>query len=135
MLSHLLALLVRVLVGARGFWVGCQPAATLRIYFANHTSHLDTLALWSALPADLRAKTRPVAAKDYWSGGGIRGYIARRGFNALFIERSADKRDNIGQDRANFASKGSCTPASVKPFARNRQESQLPQGSPFAPGS
>ncbi len=93
MLSHLLALLVRILVGARGFWVGCQPAATLRIYYANHTSHLDTLALWSALPADLRAKTRPVAAKDYWSGGGIRGYIARRGFNALFIDRSSDKRD------------------------------------------
>ncbi|MDR3386578.1 MAG: lysophospholipid acyltransferase family protein [Rudaea sp.] len=93
MLSHLLALLVRVLVGARGFWVGCQPAPTLRIYYANHTSHLDTLALWSALPAQMRAKTRPVAAKDYWSGGGIRGWIARRGFNALFIDRSADKRD------------------------------------------
>lgn len=94
MLSHLLALLVRVLVGARGFWLGCQPVATLRIYYANHTSHLDTLALWSALPADLRKKTRPVAAKDYWSGGGIRGYIARRGFNALFVDRSADKRDD-----------------------------------------
>lgn len=93
MLSPLLALLVRVVVGARGFWIGCQPAATLRIYYANHTSHLDTLALWSALPADLRAKTRPVAAKDYWSGGGIRGYIARRGFKALFIDRSTDKRD------------------------------------------
>lgn len=93
MLSHLLALLVRVLVGARGFWIGCQPTPTLRIYYANHTSHLDTLALWSALPADLRAKTRPVAAKDYWSGGGIRGYIARRGFNALFVDRNADRHD------------------------------------------
>ncbi len=92
-LSHSLALLVRVLVGARGFWIGCAPAATLRIYYANHTSHMDTLALWSALPAHLRAKTRPVAAKDYWSGAGIRGWIAQRGFNALFIERSADKRD------------------------------------------
>jgi|ERR1700722_473994 len=91
MLSRLLALLVRVLVGARGFWIGAQPSASQRIYFANHTSHLDTLALWSALPAQLRAKTRPVAAKDYWSGGGIRGWIARRGFNALFVERGGDK--------------------------------------------
>ncbi len=93
MLSHLLALLVRALVGARGFWIGSQPTAALRIYYANHTSHLDTLALWSALPGSLRTKTRPVAAKDYWSGGGIRGWVARRGLNALFIDRSADKRD------------------------------------------
>lgn len=91
MLSHLLALIVRVLVGARGVWIGSAPAATLRIYYANHSSHLDTLALWSALPAQLRAKTRPVAAKDYWSGGGIRGYIARHGFNALFVDRAADR--------------------------------------------
>jgi 1-acyl-sn-glycerol-3-phosphate acyltransferase len=92
-LSHALAFLVRVLVGARGFWIGCEPASTLRIYFANHTSHLDTIALWSALPGPLRARTRPVAARDYWSGGGLRGWIARRGFNALFIDRGTSTHD------------------------------------------
>lgn len=92
-LSHLLALLVRVLVGARGFWIGCQPDSKLRIYYANHTSHMDTLILWCALPAELRAKTRPVAARDYWSSAGIKSYIARRGFNVLFIDRSPDNRD------------------------------------------
>jgi 1-acyl-sn-glycerol-3-phosphate acyltransferase len=92
-LSHLLTLIVRVLVGATPQWIGCKPAPTLRIYYANHTSHMDTLALWCALPADLRAKTRPVAAKDYWSRAGIRAYLATHAFNALFIERSPDKRD------------------------------------------
>ena len=54
---------------------------------------MDTLALWCALPADLRAKTRPVAASDYWSGPGLKSWIATRGFNALFVERHADRRE------------------------------------------
>jgi 1-acyl-sn-glycerol-3-phosphate acyltransferase len=91
-LSHPLAFLVRVLVGARPQWVGCKPAATLRIYYANHTSHMDTIALWCALPAALRTRTRPVAASDYWSGG-LRAYLAVRGFNALFIDRTQDQRE------------------------------------------
>jgi 1-acyl-sn-glycerol-3-phosphate acyltransferase len=92
-LSHLLSGLVRALVGAQPRWIGCKPAPALRIYFANHTSHMDTLALWSALPANLRATTRPVAAADYWSGGGFKSYLATRGFNALFIERNPERRD------------------------------------------
>jgi 1-acyl-sn-glycerol-3-phosphate acyltransferase len=94
MLSQTLTLLMRVLVGAQPRWIGSWPSPALRIYYANHTSHMDTLALWCALPGDLRAKTRPVAASDYWSGAGVKAYIATRGFNALFIERNADKRES-----------------------------------------
>ncbi|HET7063442.1 MAG TPA: lysophospholipid acyltransferase family protein [Rudaea sp.] len=93
MLSQTLTLLMRVLVGAQPRWIGSRPSPALRIYYANHTSHMDTLALWCALPGDLRAKTRPVAASDYWSGPGLKSYIATRGFNALFIERNADRRE------------------------------------------
>ena len=93
MLSQMLTILMRVLVGAQPRWIGSRPSPALRIYYANHTSHMDTLALWCALPAGLRAKTRPVAASDYWSGAGLKSYIATRGFNALFIERNADKRE------------------------------------------
>ena len=93
MLSHVFAGLVRTLVGARPQWLGCKPASALRIYYANHTSHLDTLALWCALPKHLRMRTRPVAAADYWNRGGLRSYFATRGFNALFIERDKDKRE------------------------------------------
>jgi len=81
-----------VLVGARAQWIGCKPSSTVRVYFANHTSHMDTIALWCALPADLRAKTRAVAAADYWHGG-FRGWLARRAFNALLIDRSPENRD------------------------------------------
>ena len=96
-ISYLLTFLLRVLVGAQPRWIGCRPAPALRIYFANHTSHMDTLALWCALPAALRATTRPVAAKAYWGGGGLRAWLARRGFNALLIERrrAADAGDPL----------------------------------------
>jgi 1-acyl-sn-glycerol-3-phosphate acyltransferase len=85
--SRILVGLVRILVGAHGRWIGCKPEPVQRIYFANHSSHLDTLALWAALPPSLRVITRPVAARDYWGHGGIRGFIAERGFRAVYIER------------------------------------------------
>jgi len=87
-LSHLLTFILRVVVGAHPRWLGSRPSPALRIYYANHTSHMDTLALWCALPSELRAKTRPVAARDYWSGAGFKSYVATRGFNVLFIERA-----------------------------------------------
>ena len=87
-LSKLLIGLVRILVGASPRWIGSIPSQAQRIYFANHSSHIDTVALWSALPPDLRARTRPVAAADYWNRGAIRRYVALKGLNVVFIERT-----------------------------------------------
>jgi 1-acyl-sn-glycerol-3-phosphate acyltransferase len=87
--SALLVGVVKLLVGAYARWIGSQPAAKQRIYFANHTSHIDTLAIWSSLPGALRRRTRPIAARDYW-GKGMRKYIATRGFGAVLIERTRE---------------------------------------------
>jgi 1-acyl-sn-glycerol-3-phosphate acyltransferase len=72
---------------ARAHWHGCEPSPRQRIYFANHTSNLDALVLWSVLPAAVRSVTRPVAARDYWSGGWIRPWLANEVFHAVLIER------------------------------------------------
>ncbi|MEW5881984.1 MAG: lysophospholipid acyltransferase family protein [Pseudomonadota bacterium] len=85
--------LVRTLVGAYPHWVGSAPSANQRIYFANHTSHLDTVVLWAALPGSLRANTRPVAAKDYWGTGGLRTQIARDELNVVMIDRAREDRE------------------------------------------
>jgi 1-acyl-sn-glycerol-3-phosphate acyltransferase len=90
--SSLLVGVMKALVGAYPRWQGCEPAAAQRIYFANHTSHIDTLAIWSALPPALRARTRPVAAKDYWDKGALRRYLAIRNLNAVLIERAREGR-------------------------------------------
>jgi 1-acyl-sn-glycerol-3-phosphate acyltransferase len=87
--SALLVGVVKLLVGAYARWVGTQPVATQRIYFANHTSHIDTLAIWSSLPRSLRPHTRPIAARDYW-GRGLKKYIATRGFGAVLIDRTRE---------------------------------------------
>lgn len=90
--SALLIGAVRLLVGAYPRWVGCEPEAAPTIYFANHTSHIDTVALWAALPAELRARTHPVAALDYW-GAGLKRYIATKALKAVLINRSRENRD------------------------------------------
>lgn len=86
MFSRFLAGLVHLFIGAYPRWQGSRPEPRQRIYFANHASHVDTVALWAALPPPLRARTRPVAARDYW-GEGPRSVLARRGFNAVLIDR------------------------------------------------
>jgi 1-acyl-sn-glycerol-3-phosphate acyltransferase len=87
--SALLVGFVKLMVGAYARWIGTGPTSAQRIYFANHTSHIDTLALWSALPRPLRARTRPIAARDYW-GSGLKKYIATRGFGAVLIDRTRE---------------------------------------------
>ena len=85
-----LALIAKVLSGATVRWVDCEPDTCQRVYFANHTSHLDALVLWASLPKTLRNLTRPVAAADYWEGGPVRRYMASV-FNALLIDRKKIK--------------------------------------------
>lgn len=84
--------IVKLLVGAFPRWSGCAPQPTQRIYFANHTSHIDTLALWSALPIRLRYCTHAVAARDYW-GRGLRRYIATKALRAVLIDRARENAD------------------------------------------
>lgn len=95
MISDLFTLGVRLFTGARGRWVGCAPESEgARVYFANHTSNLDFVVLWSALPRDHRRKTRAAAAHDYWTAGPLRRWLATRVFNVVLIERKHVTRAN-----------------------------------------
>jgi len=88
---NILALAARFLSGASVRWIESQPDTCQRVYFANHTSHLDAIVVWSALPQAVRMITRPVAAKDYWSKGPIRRYFANQLFHAILIDREEIK--------------------------------------------
>jgi 1-acyl-sn-glycerol-3-phosphate acyltransferase len=61
--------------------------AEQRIYFANHQSHLDWVLIWAALPKDLRAQTRPIAAKDYWTASPFKHWLTREVFHAVYVAR------------------------------------------------
>jgi 1-acyl-sn-glycerol-3-phosphate acyltransferase len=86
----LLTWTARFISGASVRWVQSQPDTCQRVYFANHTSHLDVILVWSALPPHVRRLTRPIAAKDYWSRGFVRRKLTQV-FNALLIDRTEIK--------------------------------------------
>ena len=79
---------VRLVVGAYARFAMPLTPGVQRLYFANHTSHVDTLAILAALPPKLRAKVRPVAARDYWDAGAGRRYVAQRLLNVVLIDRA-----------------------------------------------
>jgi 1-acyl-sn-glycerol-3-phosphate acyltransferase len=87
LMGLLLAFIARLITGTQGHWKGCPPTAEQRIYFANHQSHLDWVLIWAALPKDLRATTRPIAAKDYWTKSPFRHWLTREVFNAVYVDR------------------------------------------------
>jgi 1-acyl-sn-glycerol-3-phosphate acyltransferase len=88
MIGRLVAALARLLAGGYVGWHEAPSPKSARVYFANHTSHLDFILLWSYLPPELRRRTRPVAARDYWDAGPLRRYLSKQIFRALLIDRS-----------------------------------------------
>lgn len=100
--ARLVALLVvmaaRFVTAVRAVWRGVEPVPEQRVYFANHRSNGDFALLWTALPPRMRARTRPVAAADYWLRSGMRRFVIRDVFNAVLIERdpAARTEDPVG---------------------------------------
>ena len=83
-----LAFLARLITGAQGHWKGCPPTAEQRIYFANHQSHFDWVLIWASLPRELRAGTRPIAARDYWTSSRLKTWLTTDVFNAVYVSRT-----------------------------------------------
>jgi 1-acyl-sn-glycerol-3-phosphate acyltransferase len=95
-MGWLLAFIARLITGAQGHWKGCPPKAEQRIYFANHQSHLDWVLIWAALPRELRAITRPIAAREYWTATPFKHWITREVFNAVYVSRTrSDDQDPL----------------------------------------
>ena len=103
-IASLLAAVARGITGVQVQWAGCEPSERQRIYFANHTSHLDFVVLWSALPSEIRAHTRPIAAKDYWEETPLRRYLVENVFKAVLVERGAMSRAKSPEE-AKFVSR------------------------------
>jgi 1-acyl-sn-glycerol-3-phosphate acyltransferase len=90
--AHLTVGGARLLTGVQARWEGCGPDDVQRIYFGNHTSHMDFVLLSSALPARIREKTRPVAASDYWNRSTVRQYLIHRVFQGVLVDRGRSEK-------------------------------------------
>ena len=87
-----ITLFARFVTAPRALWQGIEPTHAQRVYFANHSSNGDFVLIWTVLPAALRARTRPVAALDYWLTSPLRAFIGREVFNAVLIDRRPEVR-------------------------------------------
>ena len=85
-LAGVIAGAARLISGVNARWVDSAPDPRQTVYFANHTSHLDFVVLWSSLPPEIRTRTRPVAAQDYWENG-LRRAVAVNVFGAVLVAR------------------------------------------------
>ena len=86
--SVVIAGAARFLSGATVRWVGCTPEPRQRVYFGNHTSHLDAVLIWSALPTQIRLRTRPLGARDYWGTENPLRRLITRLSGAVLIARA-----------------------------------------------
>jgi 1-acyl-sn-glycerol-3-phosphate acyltransferase len=86
-LAPVIAQIGRAATGVTTRWIGNQPAERQRVYYANHTSHLDFVVLWASLPGHVRRWVRPVAAADYWRKSPLRRFLACDVFQAVLVER------------------------------------------------
>lgn len=87
-LAGIVAAVARLISGVNVRWLDSSPDPGQTVYFANHSSHLDFVVLWSSLPPEIRARTRPVAARDYWEKG-LRRTLAVNVFRAVLVARRA----------------------------------------------
>ncbi|MDR2219107.1 MAG: 1-acyl-sn-glycerol-3-phosphate acyltransferase [Methylobacillus sp.] len=85
---------VRLIASARGRYANTPPSTQQTIYFANHASHADTLAILAALPLELRAHVRPVAARDYWDATPLRRFIGSQVLGVVYVTRQSAKRED-----------------------------------------
>jgi len=99
-LAGIIAAAARLISGVQVRWVDSEPDPRQAVYFANHSSHLDFVVLWSSLPPEVRALTRPVAAQDYWSAG-VRQALAVKVFRAVLVARG--KSEGLGSASTNSA--------------------------------
>ena len=81
---------VRLVAGAYARFSATLVPGKQTIFFANHSSHIDTLAILAALPEAVRGHVRPVAARDYWATSSMKRFIATNVLDVVFVERNRE---------------------------------------------
>lgn len=82
---------MRLIAGAYPRYKRAAPVAGRQtMFFANHSSHADTLAILAALPEAVREDVRPVAARDYWDTSKLKRFIANQLLNVVFVDRNRE---------------------------------------------
>lgn len=89
----ILLIVCKLVTGVQARWYS-PPCDAVTICYANHTSHLDGLVIWSSFPKKLRKLVHPVVAKDYWEKNSLKKFIAIEVFNSVLINRHTNTHEN-----------------------------------------
>ena len=71
------------------------------ILIANHNSHMDTMAIMSAIPSKYIHKVHPIAARDFFGGSLFKKILMRYLVNATLIKRDREDPNNDPIDSMN----------------------------------
>jgi 1-acyl-sn-glycerol-3-phosphate acyltransferase len=91
--GHGVVLACKAVTAVRADWRGIPPEPRQRVYYANHTSNADMPMIWSVLPPELRDRTRPIAAADYWLQTSARAFFGAEVFHGVLIDRRPEARE------------------------------------------
>jgi 1-acyl-sn-glycerol-3-phosphate acyltransferase len=92
------------------------------ILIANHNSHMDTMAIMSAIPSRYIHKVHPIAARDFFGGSLFKKILMRYLVNATLIKRDREDPNNDPIDSMN------------KMLKKSRSLILFPEGSRGTPG-
>ena len=92
------------------------------ILIANHNSHMDTMAIMSAIPSRYIHKVHPIAARDFFGGSLFKKILMRYLVNATLIKRDRDDPNNDPIDSMD------------KMLKKSRSLILFPEGSRGTPG-
>ena len=92
------------------------------ILIANHNSHMDTMAIMSAIPSRYIHKVHPIAARDFFGGSLFKKILMRYLVNATLIQRDRDDPNNDPIDSMD------------KMLKKSRSLILFPEGSRGVPG-
>ena len=92
------------------------------ILIANHNSHMDTMAIMSAIPSRYIHKAHPIAARDFFGGSLFKKILMRYLVNATLIQRDRDDPENDPIDSMD------------KMLKKSRSLILFPEGSRGVPG-
>ena len=92
------------------------------ILIANHNSHMDTMAIMSAIPSKYIHKVHPIAARDFFGGSLFKKILMRYLVNATLIKRDREDPNNDPIDSMN------------KMLKKSRSLILFPEGSRGTPG-
>jgi len=94
---------LKIIIGVKYYNQSILSSKKQFILIANHNSHIDTMAIMSAIPSRYIHRVHPIAAEDFFGGSKSKKFLMRYLVNATLIPRS--RTDDEENDPVNIMGK------------------------------